>query len=65
MSMKRACRRIATTTWRRRQLAMTELLRNARVVTDPNKLARLKAEVARRKLGSESDTFTLKCEVVL
>lgn len=46
--MKRMCRIIGTTTWCRRQLAMSELLHNARVVTDPNTLARLKAEAARR-----------------
>lgn len=59
-AMKRACRRIATTTWRSRQLAVTELLHNAKVVTDPNKLAYLKAEVARRKLGSGSDSLHVK-----
>lgn len=63
--MKRMCRRIATTTWWRRQLAVIELLRNARVVTDPNKLACLKAKVASRKLGSESDTLQVKCETPL
>ncbi len=62
--MKRICRKIGTTSWRRRQLAMTELLRNARVVTDTNMLARLKAKVARRKQGSEIDTLCVKCEVL-
>jgi hypothetical protein len=62
--MKRVCRKIGTTTWRRRQLAMTELVRNARVVTDPNKLACLKAEAARRALGSKNDAVHVKCEVL-
>jgi hypothetical protein len=46
--MKRVCRKIATISWRRRQLAVTELLRNARVVSDPIKIASLRAKVARR-----------------
>jgi hypothetical protein len=58
--MKRACRRIAPTTWRRRLLAMTELLRNASIVTDPNTLARLKAEVATRKTRNESELIRIK-----
>ncbi len=62
--MKRMCRRIGTTTWCRRQLAMSELLHNARVVTDPNTLARLKAEAARRELGSKNDTVHVKCEAL-
>jgi hypothetical protein len=56
--MKRGCRKIAATTWRRRLLAMTELLHNASVVIDPNTLSRLKAEVARRKLSSETVRIT-------
>ena len=56
--MKRMCRRIATTTWRRRQLAVTELLRNARVVSDPVKIASLKAKVARR----DGNALHIKCE---
>jgi len=58
--MQRKCRKIAAPAWRRRQLAMTELLRHARVVTDPNKLACLNAEVARRKARAESDALSGK-----
>jgi hypothetical protein len=60
--MKRMCRRIATTNWRRRQLAVTELLRNARVVTDPIKIASLNAKVARGKTASDADNLYIKCE---
>src|SRR5271154_3600626 len=59
--MKSVCRKIGSTAWRRRQLAMTELLRNARVVTDANKLARLKAQVARLEPGSEGDILHVNC----
>jgi hypothetical protein len=34
---------------------MTDLLRHARIVTDPKKLAHLNAEVAERKARSECD----------
>jgi hypothetical protein len=61
--MKRGCRKIAATTWRRRLLAMTELLHNASVVTDPGTLARLKAEVARRKANAESVRITYDLSV--
>jgi len=47
--MKRTCREAAIPTWRERQLAMTELLRRARIVTDPEKLAHLNAKAAQRK----------------
>jgi hypothetical protein len=47
---------------RRRQLAVTELLRHARIVTDPEKLAWLDAEVARCKGKSESDRLNAKPE---
>jgi hypothetical protein len=53
--MQRTCRKVSAPAWRRRQLAMTQLLRHAGVVTDPNKLACLNAEVARRKARIESD----------
>jgi hypothetical protein len=41
-------------------LAMTEVLRHARVVRDPNKLAYLNAEVAKRKAKAESDALGRK-----
>lgn len=47
---------------RRRQLAVAELLRHARIVTDPEKLAGLDAEVARRKGKAESDRLNAKPE---
>jgi hypothetical protein len=52
-AMKRMCRELATHTWSRRQCAMMELLRHARIVTDPNKLTSLKVEVAKRKARTE------------
>ena len=53
--MKQMCREI-TSSLRRRQLAVTELLRHARIVTDPKTLAHLNAEVARCKGESEGAT---------
>ena len=58
--MQRMCRKTAAPNWRKRQLEVTELLRHASVVTDPNKLACLKAEVARRKATTESDALVVK-----
>jgi hypothetical protein len=51
------CRKVSAPAWRRRQLAMTEVLRHARVVRDPNKLAYLNAEAAKRKAKAESDAL--------
>lgn len=62
--MQRLCRKTTTPIWRRRQWAMTELLRRARVVTDPKKLA-LNAKVATRKAGTESNSLLDKCELPL
>jgi hypothetical protein len=53
--MRLQCREIATGTRRRREFAVTELLRHARIVTDPNHLAYLKGEAAKRKVRTESD----------
>src|ERR1700686_4659278 len=53
--MKQTCREI-TSSLRRRQLAVTELLRHARVVTDPKTLAYLDAEISRRNAGPEAAT---------
>jgi hypothetical protein len=47
--MKNMCRSMTASTWRTRQLAVTELLRHATVVTDPRRLAYLNAEVAKNK----------------
>jgi hypothetical protein len=57
-AMKRMCRERAGRTWRARRCATMELLRSARIVTDPNKLASLKAEVAKRKGRAEGDPFS-------
>jgi hypothetical protein len=46
-------------------LAMTELLRRARVVTDPKKLAFLSAMVAMRRARTESDALGGKRELPL
>jgi hypothetical protein len=51
--MKQTCREM-TSSLRRRQLAVTELLRHARIVTDPKTLAYLDAEVARCKGEAEN-----------
>jgi hypothetical protein len=59
--MKDRCREM-TSSRRRRQLSVTELLRHARIVTDPEKLACLDAEVARRKGKAESDCLRTKPE---
>ena len=53
--MKQTCREM-TSSLRRRQLAVTELLRHAGIVTDPKTLAYLNAEVARRKAEAEGAT---------
>lgn len=47
--MKNRCRKTARPMWRKRQNTMLELLRHARVVTDPNKLASLAAKLVNRK----------------
>jgi len=58
--MQRMCRKVSAPAWRRRQLAMTEVLRHARVVRDPNKLAYLNTEVAKRKAKTESEALCRK-----
>lgn len=60
--MRRLCRTTTTSIWRRRLLVMTELLRRARVVTDPKQLALLNAKVARRKAGPERAALAGKHE---
>jgi hypothetical protein len=47
---------------RRRQVVVAELLRHARIVTDPETLAGLDAEVARRKGNAESDRLNARSE---
>ena len=63
--MQRMCRKISASAWRRRQFAMTEVLRHARVVRDPNKLAYLNTEVAKRKAKAEGDALVRKRELPL
>jgi hypothetical protein len=46
--MNRICRETMTQTWRRRQLAISDLLRHAKIVTDPNTLKYLKAQAVKR-----------------
>jgi hypothetical protein len=53
--MKRLCHETATQTWRRRQLAVTELLRHAKIVTDPITMEYLNAQVALRRARAERD----------
>ena len=54
-AMQRMCREVASHAWRARQRAAAELLRHARIVTDPIKLAFLKAEVLKRRARPEGD----------
>jgi hypothetical protein len=51
--MKRMCRETLMETWTRRQLAVTALLRGAKVVTDPGTMKHLNAQVAKRKATAE------------
>ena len=60
--MKRMCRQFLTPLWRRRLLAVTELLRHATIVTDRKKLACLNAEVEKRKRKTEGDRILLSRE---
>jgi hypothetical protein len=55
--MKRMCREIVPT-WRRRR--SWEILRHARVVTDPKELAQLKVEAEKAKLLSFRLPFTYR-----
>jgi hypothetical protein len=54
--MKRLCHEMMTATWRRRQLAVTDLLRHAKIVTDPLTLEYLDAQVALRRARAEADS---------
>jgi hypothetical protein len=51
--MRRLCHDTTTQAWRRRQLAVTELLRHAKIVTDPITLEYLNAQVALRRARAE------------
>jgi hypothetical protein len=53
--MKRPCHEMMTQAWRRRQLAVAELLRHAKIVTDPITLEYLNAQVALRRARAEGD----------
>ena len=53
--MRSLCHNTTTQTWRRRQLAVTELLRHAKIVTDPITLEYLNAQVALRRAKAEGD----------
>jgi len=44
-----------TQTWRRRQLAISDLLRHAKIVTDPNILEHLNAQVAKREAATQGE----------
>jgi hypothetical protein len=55
--MQRTCREMVMHTSFRRQLAMTELLRHAKIVTDPAKLKYLKTRVANGKAMAEGDAL--------
>jgi hypothetical protein len=52
---RRMCRQMSSFSSRRRQLAIAELLRHARVVSDPQKLAALNARLqCEKKAGAKS-----------
>jgi len=53
--MRRLGHDTSTRAWRRRQLAVTELLRHAKIVTDPIVLENLNAQVALRRARAEGD----------
>jgi hypothetical protein len=53
--MKRMCRELITPSCRRRQLSSADPLRHARIVTDPEKLAYLTAEVEKRRANSKAN----------
>jgi hypothetical protein len=53
--MKRMCQQRLTSSWRRRQLTSEELLRHARIVTDPEKLAYLNAEAKKQRANPTLD----------
>jgi hypothetical protein len=53
--MNRLCRKPMTQAWRRRQLAIWDLLRHAKIVTDPNILQHLNAKVAKRKAAIQGE----------
>jgi hypothetical protein len=53
--MKRLCRELITPSWRRRHLSSADPLRHARIVTDPEKLAYLTAEVEKRRANSKAN----------
>jgi hypothetical protein len=53
--MNRLCHETVTQTWRRRQLAISDLLRHAKIVTDPRTLEHLNAQVAKRESAIEGE----------
>jgi hypothetical protein len=53
--MNGMCRETVTQIWRRRQLAISDLLHHAKVVTDPNILRHLNAKVAKRKAAIQGE----------
>lgn len=56
--MKRMCRETSLSLRRRRMVSV--LLRHARIVTDPERLAQLYAEAAKRKLYAEAARIGVK-----
>ena len=60
--MKHRCRGTLNSSIRRRQFAIVELLRHARVVTDPLMLAYLTAKVARCKGEAERERVRAKLD---
>ncbi len=52
--MRRACRHLLTSSRRRRQRTVADLLRHARIVTDPETLSYLNGEVKKRIAASKA-----------
>lgn len=50
VTVKKMCRQTLTSSSRRREFAVAELLRHATIISDPKKMAALKAAVARLKV---------------
>ncbi|MFY9842404.1 MAG: hypothetical protein WA718_12375 [Terriglobales bacterium] len=60
--MKHICHELFVSSTRRRQLAVTELLRRARIVTDPKKLADLNAQAEKLKCEPGTGRFRLRVD---
>jgi len=58
--MNRMCRETLPQSWRRRQLAISDLLRHAKIVTDPIRLEHLNAKIAKREPAIEGEPLRVR-----